>query len=136
MKGIESELSLQFPENYTVTQDDDVSHNGFESDYTQTITIEFKEKDIANIVNQIEQSPYYDKLEHLYNNTHSPGENSNTIDTELTHIKDSLRRLNRSGTWIRRSNVYVYMDFFDWKEFCLANFDIEDGTLWFERNHL
>lgn len=134
--SIQKELSLTFPKDFEVTQDDDVSHNDFEGDYTQTVSIEFQKKDIPNIVKQITSSPYYNELEHFNGRSHSPYERNDSLSKELFIVKDSLKTLEVSGTWVRKANTFIYIDFFDWSESCKATFELRTGELWFERTSL
>ena len=59
---LENELNFDLGENYEVVKDEDISHNGFESDYTLNINIKLYKAELDRIINQIELEPYFDQL--------------------------------------------------------------------------
>jgi hypothetical protein len=134
LKSIEEELSIELPKSFEVIQDDDISHNGFESDYTQIVTIKFEKDEFDQLINQIKNSPYFDQLAH-YKGKSLQFPNSK-ISIQHSDILDSLSSISRSGTWVMENSNYKYIDFFTWADFCDGYIDTANRTLKYTHNHL
>ncbi|QHI35538.1 hypothetical protein IMCC3317_08840 [Kordia antarctica] len=134
LKSIEKELFIKLPVNIEVIQDDDISHNGFESDYTQIVTLKFEKEEFEELIDQIESSPFFNELRR-FDGKSKPFPNDK-ISKEHKIILDSLTAEARSGTWIKDKVNYKYIDFFTWSDFCDAYINTTNRTLKYTHNHL
>ena len=134
LRSIEEELFIELPVNIEVTQDDDISHNGFESDYTQIVTLKFEKEAFEKLIEQVESSPFFNEL--MAFDGKSKLFPNDVIGKQHRIILDSLTTESRSGTWIKENENYKYIDFFTWADYCDAYINITDRTLKYTHHHL
>lgn len=134
LEAIEREFGIQLPEEYDVVQDTDISYSDFESDYRQTMVLQFGQKEFTELTKQIERSPYFGQLKSY--DGESPSLPERGIPYEQQEVMDSLTKCGRSGVWIKKENEYRYIDFFDWKDFCQGTLDTRNRTLKYIHDHL
>lgn len=133
LEQIEKDYSIQLLSKFEVIQDDDISYNGFESDYEQIVTIQFEAPEFDSVKSQIESSAYFNQLAEFEDKSMI------TIDKpspEHQTIIDSLKKIKQSGTWIIKNEQYVFLYFRDWMDYVEGNLDLSAKTLTWNHHHL
>ncbi len=133
---LEKELNIELGNSYNVIQDDDISHNGFESDYTLILKIELNKTDIDRIVKQIKSEPYFNQLGKFKNKqgeTILSGKENHEYFEKAT---DSLKNTKYRGSWFRTDFGFEYLDLKGGYEIIDAEINLKERTLKFEFNHL
>ncbi len=133
---LEKELNIELGNDYKIIQDDDVSHNGFESDYTLKLKIELNKNDLERIVEQIESEPYYDQLGKLRSET---GRYRLAGQENIDYFKnatDSLKKTKYRGSWFKTNTGFEFMDLGNKMEPIDAEINLTELTLKFEFSHL
>ena len=129
IKLIEKELQIHLPIKYEVLKDEDISHNGFESDYTLILKLKFEQKEFDSVISQIKLSPFFQYA----NNLSSPAE-SKSITRKM--IADSLETSLYRGIWIITENGFEFKDQGNKREPIAGEVNTADRTLEFTFNHL
>ena len=132
---LEEELSIELPEEFGVMQDDDISHNGFESDYTLIVKLKLEPEGTTDILTQIREVPYFNQLERYYND----GTGIHLMNEEIEihkKVEDSISRTDYRASWFRDHNGYRLVDFGNPLEPIDAFLDTVENTLLFEYNSL
>lgn len=133
LEAIEEEFGITLPTDYEVIQDDDISFNGFESDYQQIVTIKFEDEGFEDVKRQLEETVYFDQLpEYLGHSLQYP----NLLDSNHQIIIDSLARVGQNGTWIKEGHEYTYLDFGEWSDYVHGTLDLTAKTLQWDHSHL
>ena len=133
---LENELNIDLGKNFTVIKDEDISHNGFESDYTLKINIKLNKVELERIVKQIETEPYFDQLSRFRSEKgrYQIAGNENMIFFNL--VTDSLKKTKHRGSWFRTDSGFEFLDLEDGMEPIEAVINLREQTLKFEFNHL
>ncbi|WP_299190490.1 hypothetical protein [uncultured Aquimarina sp.] len=133
---LEKELNIQLGNDYKIIQDDDISQNGFESDYTLKLKIGLNKNDLERIVEQIESEPYFDQLGKFKSET---GRYRLAGQENINYFKsatDSLKKTKYRGSWFKTNTGFEYMDLGNNMEPIDAKINLKERTLKFEFNHL
>ena len=133
LEQIEKDYAIKLTTNFDVIQDDDISYNGFESDYEQIVKIKFESSEFDSIKGQIEKSSYFNELGNYENNSMVTNEKP-SYQHQL--IIDSLRKAKQTGAWIIKEDQYVFLYFGDWMDFVEGNLNLSDKTLTWNHHHL
>ncbi len=133
---LEKELNIELGNNYNVIQDDDISHNGFESDYTLILKIELNKTDIDRIVKQIKSEPYFNQLGKFKNE-----QGGITLIGKENHkyfekATDSLKNTKYRGSWFVTNKGFEFVDLGNNMEPIDAEINLTENTLKFEFSHL
>lgn len=134
---LEEELNIELPAKYEVMQDDDVSHNGFESDYTLIVKLQLEPSGTENVLDQIRETPYFNQVGKYFGERHGGIElfGQEEIDA-MEVIKDSIPKTKYRATWFKRGDGYKLMDLEGGYEPINAFLDTVNNTLKFVFNHL
>ncbi len=113
---LENELNIDLGENYKVIKDEDVSHNGFESDYTLNLSIKLNKNELEKIIKQIETEPYFDQLSRFKSERgrYRVAGNENMKFFEV--VTDSLKKTKYRGSWFRTDTGFEFLDLEDGME--------------------
>ncbi|WP_431126901.1 hypothetical protein [Flagellimonas flava] len=133
---LENELNIDLGEKYEVLKDKDVSHNGFESDYTLELNIKLNKDELERIIKQIETEPYFDELSRFKSER---GRYQIAGNENLQFFKvatDSLKKTKYRGSWFRTESGFEFMDLDDGMEPIEAEINVKKQILKFVFNHL
>jgi len=133
---LENELNFDLGENYEVVKDEDISHNGFESDYTLNINIKLYKAELDRIINQIELEPYFDQLKRFRSERGRYRIAGNENMEFFKVVADSLLKTKYRGSWFRTDYGFEFLDMEDGYEPIEAEIHLKEQILKFEFNHL
>ncbi len=133
---LENELNIDLGENFEVLKDEDVSHNGFESDYTLKINIKLDKTELERIIKQIESEPYFDQLKRFRSERgrYRIAGNENMEFFKL--VTDSIMKTKYRGSWFRTDSGYEFLNLEDGYEPIEAEINLNEQVLKFEFSHL
>ncbi|AXT54671.1 hypothetical protein D1815_02470 [Aquimarina sp. AD1] len=133
---LEKELNIELGKDYKIIQDDDVSHNGFESYYTLKLKIELNKNDLERIVKQLESEPYFDQLGKFRSETGRYRLAGQENIDYFENATDSLKRTKYRGSWFKTNTGFEFMDLGNKMEPIDAEINLKELTLKFEFSHL
>lgn len=122
--------------NFEVVKDEDISHNGFESDYTLNINIKLNKAELDRIIKQIESEPYFDQLKRFRSERGRYQIAGNENMEFFKVVADSLSKTKYRGSWFRTDTGFEFLDMEDGYEPIEAEIDLKEQVLKFEFNHL
>ncbi len=132
---LERELDLKLPENYEVVQDDDISFNGLESDYSLIVTLKFESQEFDTVIQQIKLIPYFNELESF----RRQGSSLTLVGDEIEQyerLKEEFKSLPYRGSWTSIESGFQFVDLGNKHESVDAWINTENKTLKFEFIHL
>jgi len=133
---LEKELNIELGNDFKIVRDDDISHNGFESDYTLILKIELNKNDIDRIITQIKSEPYFNQLGKFKNEQGGVTLSGIENITYFKNATDSLERTNYRGSWFPTKTGFEFIDLGNKMEPIDAEINLKDRTLEFEFSHL
>ncbi|WP_422084145.1 hypothetical protein [Ulvibacterium sp.] len=133
---LENELNIDLGNRYEVLKDDDISHNGFESDYTLKINIKLDKTELDRITKQIESEPYFDQLSKFRSERGRYQIAGNENMEFFKVVTDSIKKTKYRGSWFRTDSGFEFLDLDDGNEPIEAEINLNEQVLRFEFNHL
>lgn len=133
---LENELNINLGENFKVVKDEDISHNGFESDYTLKIYIKLNKEELDRIIKQIESEPYFDQLKRFRSERGRYQIAGNENMEFFNVVSDSLLKTKYRGSWFRTDFGLEFLDMEDGYEPIEAEIHLKEQILKFEFSHL
>ena len=133
---LEKELNIELGNSYKVIQDDYISHNGFESDYTLILKIVLNKTDIDRIVEQIKSEPYFNQLGKFKNEQRGITLIGKENIKFFENATDSLKSTKYRGSWFQTSKGFEFIDLGDNMDPIDAEINLAERTLKFEFSHL
>ena len=133
LSQIEEDYSISLPNEFEVIQDDDISYNGFESDYEQIVKLKFDQPEFDSVKVQIEKTAFFNQLHHFENNSKI---GSLPLDSVHQAIVDSLNIIGQKGTWIEKNSKYKFLFFGDRMDYVNGCLNFNEKTLLWNHHHL
>lgn len=133
---LENKLNIDLGENYEFIKDEDISHNGFEGDYTLNVNIKLNKAELDRIINQIESEPYFDQLKRFRSERGSYQIAGNDNMEFFKVVADSLLKTKYRGSLFRTDFGFKFLDIEDGYEPIEAEIHLREKILKLEFNHL